>query len=47
MVLKCEEAPQIDKYDYMVPDELLRIAYLNNCVDVTDAVEILKNLKWK
>lgn len=47
MVLKADDSPQIDKYDYIVPDELLRVAYLNNRVDVSEAIEVLKNLNWQ
>ena len=47
LVLKNDEAPQIDKYDYMVPKELLRIAYLNNQLNIPETLEIIKNLKWR
>ena len=46
LVLNEEQAPRIDKYDYMVPNELLRSAYLNNQVDVPVAIDVLNNLKW-
>lgn len=46
MVLSEEQAPKIDKYDYMVPENLLRTAYLHNQVDVPVAVEILNRLMW-
>ena len=45
-VLNDEQVPRIDKYDYMVPDELLRSAYLYNQVDVEGANNILKKLLW-
>ena len=38
--------PRIDKYDYLVPDKLLRSSYLYNQVNVSDAERILNNLKW-
>ena len=44
MVLNENQAPRIDKYDYMVPDELLREAYLYNQVNVASANEILNKL---
>lgn len=46
MVLNDNQAPRIDKYDYMVPDELLREAYLYNQVNVPSVNEILNNLHW-
>ena len=46
LVLNKEQAPRIDKYDYMVPNELLRSAYLNNQDDVPVAIDVLNNLKW-
>ena len=45
-MLNEEQAPRIDKYDYMVPNELLRSAYLYNQVDVPVAIDALNNLKW-
>ena len=52
MVLNENQAPRIDKYDYMVPDELLREAYLYNQVNVVSANKILNKLvdfddEWK
>ena len=52
MVLNENQAPRIDKYDYMVPDELLRKAYLYNQVNVVSANKILNKLvdfgdEWK
>ena len=47
VVLSDEQLPpRIDKYDYMVPDKLLRSSYLYNQVNVSDAERILNNLKW-
>ena len=46
MVLDKHTAPKIDKYDYMVPDNLLRSAFLHNQVDVKTANDILSNLTW-
>ena len=46
LVLNEEQAPRIDKYDYMVPNELLRSAYLYNQVDVPVAIDTLNNLNW-
>ena len=46
MVLNENQAPRIDKYDYMVPDELLREAYLYNQMDVSSVNNVLNNLKW-
>ncbi|MBK5254040.1 MAG: DEAD/DEAH box helicase [Peptostreptococcaceae bacterium] len=44
IVLPAEQAPKIDKYDYMVPDLLLRRAALSNQFDVPSAMKILKAL---
>ena len=46
MVLAKDAAPKKDKYDYMVPGNLLRSAYLYNQVDVKSANNILNNLIW-
>ena len=46
MVLAKDAAPKKDKYDYMVPGNLLRSAYLYNQVDVKSANNILNNLVW-
>ena len=35
---------RMDKYDYMVPKELLREAFLRNVLDVKGAQEILKDM---
>lgn len=44
LVLLQDQAPKIDKYDGMVPDYLLRKAFLYNELSVERAVDILKNL---
>lgn len=46
LVLKKDVVPKNDKYDYMVPDNLLRSAYLNNQVDIETANDVLNNLMW-
>ncbi|MCL2460049.1 MAG: DEAD/DEAH box helicase [Euryarchaeota archaeon] len=43
-VLPKGRAPKIDKYDVMVPDELLRKAYLYNEMDIVEAIQILKTI---
>ncbi len=45
MVLPENQVPRVDKYDEMVPDELLRMAFLYNELDVKAAVEVLKGLQ--
>lgn len=42
MVLPRSQVPRIDKYDGMVPDNLLRKAFLYNELDVESAVDILR-----
>ena len=44
MVLPQGQAPKIDKYDPMVPDTLLRSAFLYNQMNVQMAIDVLKNL---
>ncbi|ADL50598.1 DEAD/DEAH box helicase [Clostridium cellulovorans] len=44
MVLTEKQAPKIDKYDGMVPDNLLRKAFLHNELNVESAVKILREL---
>ena len=44
MVLSQGQAPKIDKYDPMVPDTLLRSAFLYNQMNVQMAIDVLKNL---
>ena len=47
MVLNNEQlTPRIDKYDYMVPDNILRSSFLYNQVDVALANDTLKKLVW-
>jgi len=43
-VLPKGKTPKVDKYDTMVPDELLRKAYLYNEMDVVEAIQILKKV---
>lgn len=45
MVLPREQTPKIDKYDAMVPEVLLRRAFVQNQMDVTAAIKILKELE--
>lgn len=45
MVLYKEQAPKVDKYDFMVPDNLLKKAFLNNQMDLSVAVEILRKIE--
>jgi len=44
LVLPKQQVPKVDKYDIMVPDELLRKAFLYNELDVPGAVEVLRQL---
>lgn len=44
LVLSDDEAPLVDKYDELVPSPLLRMAYLKNEMDVTEAIRILESL---
>lgn len=44
MVLPKNQVPKLDKYDPMVPDELLRKAFLYNELDVKTAVEVMKGI---
>ncbi|MDQ1254172.1 MAG: ATP-dependent helicase Lhr and Lhr-like helicase [Euryarchaeota archaeon] len=44
LVLPENQVRRVDKYDKMVPDELLRVAFLYNELDVKSAVEVLKGL---
>lgn len=46
LVLNQNAVPKMDKYDYMVPDDLLKSAYLNNQMNIDKANEILNNLVW-
>ena len=47
MVLNKSQVPRNDKYDYMVPDNLLRSAYLFNQTDIEAAKKILTSLDFK
>ena len=40
-----DQTPKIDKYDPMVPENLLRSAYLHNQMKVLDAINIINNLE--
>lgn len=42
LILSGEETPQIDKYDAILPTQLLRFAFLKNEMLVPDAMEILQ-----
>lgn len=44
LVLSAQQVPKIDKYDTMVPDGLLRKAFLYNELDVPEAIEVLRQL---
>ncbi len=44
IILPKDQAPKVDKYDPMVPKDLLRTAFLFNQMCVPDAVEIINNL---
>ncbi|MDR2854839.1 MAG: DEAD/DEAH box helicase [Methanomicrobiales archaeon] len=44
LVLPKQQVPRIDKYDAMIPDELLRKAFLYNETDVPMAIKILNDL---
>ena len=45
MVLPQTQTPRIDKYDPMVPEALLRTAFLYNQMDVPSAIGILQNIE--
>ena len=44
IILPEDQIPRFDKYDFMVPDMLLRQAFLYNQSDVPAALEVLRNL---
>ncbi|WP_410509915.1 hypothetical protein RSJ42_07250 [Methanosarcina hadiensis] len=44
MVLPKNQVPRVDKYDKMIPDKLLRVAFLHNELDLKVAFEVLKGL---
>lgn len=45
MVLPREQTPYVDKYDFMVPKGLLRMAFLYNQMDVPSTIQMLKELE--
>ena len=45
MVLPQDQTPKIDKYDPMVPEALLRSAFLYNQMDVPSAIGILQEIE--
>lgn len=45
IVLPKGQTPRVDKYDFMVPDTLLRSAFLHNQMDVSAAVRILNHVE--
>ena len=44
LVLPDNRVPHIDKFDLMVPDQLLRCAYLNNLMDIPAAVSVMREV---
>ena len=44
MVLPKDQTPKVDKYDPMVPENLLRSAFLHNQMDVSGAIRILTDI---
>lgn len=44
MILPKDQTPKVDRYDPMVPENLLRSAFLHNQMDVAGAVRILKEI---
>ena len=45
MVLPEDQIPQVDKYDTMIPGELLRSAFLHNELDMESAIDVLKDVE--
>ena len=45
MILRQEQTPKIDKFDFMVPETLLRLAYLFNQTDIYSAIDAIANIK--
>lgn len=43
-ILEPNESPIVDKYDYLIPEELRKKAFLYNEADLPTAIDILKNL---
>jgi ATP-dependent Lhr-like helicase len=44
LILPIHQVPKIDKYDALIPDELLRKAFLYNELNVPGAIDVLKQL---
>ena len=44
LFLRIDEIPQHDKYDYMVPDELVKEAFLYNELNVPEAADLIKRI---
>lgn len=44
VILPKDQTPKVDKYDPMVPESLLRSAFLHNQMKLNDAIEIINNL---
>ena len=44
IILPKDQTPKVDKYDPMVPDSLLRSAFLFNQMCVPEAIEIINNV---
>ena len=44
VILPKDQTPKVDKYDSMVPESLLRSAFLHNQMCVPDAIGIVNNL---
>ena len=44
IILPENQTPKIDKYDPMVPDHLLRFAFLYNQMNIPEAIDIINNL---
>lgn len=44
IILRKEQTPKIDKYDYMVPESLLRSAYLHNQMKIPETIQIINDI---
>ena len=44
VILPKDQTPKVDKYDPMVPESLLRSAFLHNQMKLNDAILTLRNL---
>lgn len=44
IVLPKEQTPKVDKYDYMVPESLLRSAYLYNQMKIPETAQIINDI---